>query len=100
MRDTLDQFCENNPEATEIDRDTFNSLVGDESSPFYGVIQYIVDNMLWNITSTSRCLILYGVTSSGKSTLTKYLAEIFDSYTLTQCRGNFDEDITPEKANV
>ena len=102
MIDTLREYIEENKgehEAMTIPK--LIELLGGHTSIYYGIMRTCVRKLLRDpVTSTSRCIILYGASSSGKSTLAKYLGNIFISYGFRQHKGLFDESMTPEDANV
>lgn len=80
--DTLkDYLNENKGEQEPMTKDRLTSLLGKSNSIYYGILRACVKKLLKDpVDSPSRCIILYGASSSGKSTISKYLGKIFDSF--------------------
>lgn len=69
---------------------------GGYGSIYYGILRTLVFKLLKGPRdSKSRCVILHGVTSSGKSTIAKFLCDIFICYEHRHHQGIFDAQITP-----
>ena len=47
-----------------------------------------------------KCILLHGITNSGKSTIAAYLNEILISHDYAQTSGNFEQYITKTNSNV
>lgn len=82
MLDTLKEYIgEHQGEHEAMTKKKLSKLVGDKYSIYYGILMACVKKFLIGpSSSTSRCLILHGASSSGKSTIAKYLENIFISY--------------------
>ena len=53
------------------------------------------------IKKKKKCLILHGVSNSGKTTIGEHTTAIFITHVKKQPKGNvFEEKITPKEANV
>ena len=102
MIETLKEYVnENQGENLAMTLDHLKDLLGDHKSLYYGILRATVNKFLRGAqNSTSRCILLYGASSSGKSTIAKYLGSIFLSFGLRQHKGIFDEQITALDSNV
>lgn len=100
MLTTLRRYCKE-ADISQMEKTRIQELTGDHNSVYYGILQTIVQTFLTESqTSTSRCIILHGATSSGKSTIAKYLGNIFSSFGLRQHKGPFDGFISREDTHV
>ena len=102
MIETLKKYVnENEGKNQKMTTTHLSELVGDNHSIYYGILRACVNKFLRGpVSSKSRCIILHGASSSGKSTIAKYLGNIFVSYGFRQHKGIFDESMTAEDANV
>ena len=102
MIDTLREYIkENQGEELAMTKKRLTELLGDHTTVYYGILMACVSKLLrGSENSTSRCIIMYGASSSGKSTIVKYLGNIFISYGFRQTKGIFDENLTATDANV
>ena len=104
MVSTLRAYVNDNVDlATELIEQTIDDIVeriGGVKHIYYGIMRSLVYKLLIDNKTTSRCIILKGVTSSGKSTIANYLAGIFISYSHRNALSLFDAAITPKEANV
>ena len=84
MIHTLKEYVDENlGDHQPMTANILNDLVGDHQSLYYGILRATVGKFLkGSQNSTSRCIILYGASSSGKSTIAKYLGNIFISFGL------------------
>ena len=82
MINTLKEYINDNQgDDLPMTLDHLKDLLGDHQSLYYGIMRAIVFKFLiGSKNSTSRCIILYGASSSGKSTIAKYLENIFISF--------------------
>ena len=95
-KETLYRFCDDNPIDYVMDLQTVFNELGGRTSGMYGVAMFIVDFMFKLSDKPIKGAILHGITSSGKSTLCKYVGEIFSSYTYEEKEGDFDKPIDKE----
>ena len=103
MLNTLKNYLEENEKEDQeaMTLAKLYELLGAQNSIYYGIMRACVQKFLKGSgKSTSRCIILYGASSSGKSTIAKYLSNIFISFDFRQHKGLFDENMTQSDTNV
>ena len=63
--------------------DLLYELVGDNTSIYYNIVRSLTKVLLLgNEAKKNRGILFVGAPNSGKSTIAKYLASIFESYSL------------------
>ena len=99
MIDTLKNYCEDHTLNT-FDKDVCLSKIKTQDDVYYDICYWIIYLFLKASEQKKRCLLLHGAPNSGKTTIAKYLAEIFISYDYRQTNSSFDELITLEASRV
>ena len=79
MTESLIKYCLDNP-LKSFEADNAFSRIKHGSDIYYQILRAIAYLFLLRSEKKKRCILLYGVTNSGKSTISKYLSEIFTSY--------------------
>ena len=81
LRETLNKYCETNTLEESLNIDKVKEILKGCTSKYYDICKNIVETLiLGRSDKKSRCVIMTGVADSGKSTLAKYVGQIFDSY--------------------
>jgi len=80
MIDTLNKYMDKEGIHPLVDGADVVSKIGGPESKYYQVCYWMTKLMLLGSNEKQRCVILHGISDSGKTRLAKYSANIFDSH--------------------
>ena len=99
MIQTLEAYCKNS-DTEELSVEQVIDKLGGHTSKYYQICQLMTRMYLQRDPNKKRrCMILSGVGNSGKSTIARYVSEIFDSHILSQAEGVFQEKMDKHDAH-
>ena len=99
MLDTLKQYklMQKIPRLTGLI--DLTTKIGDMNSQFYRACYAITKVMLLGEGVKRRCVIFHGEPDSGKTWISKFMREIFESHWKQETKSIFDEKISQQEAN-
>jgi len=80
MLDTLKEYMVDTDTCELVDGADVVLRIGGLTSKYYHACYWMTKLMLLRSNEKQRCVILHGISNSGKTRLARYSANIFDSY--------------------
>ena len=99
MIQTLRQYCEDFPDST-FDLDINLQKISTQDDTYYDIFYYIVYLFLKESEKKKRCLCLHGAANTGKSTIAKFLKEIFSCHDYRTTNSVFQQELTMNDAHI
>ena len=99
MLDTRKEYIEKNNIRRLNSQIDLIMKIGGKHSQFYSACHALTNVMLLRKSVKRHCVIFYGEPDSGKTWISKFMHNIFDSHWKQQPKGIFDEKISPHEAN-